>query len=162
MATGPCPFMSRQDTTPTSPAPLVIVLHGYGSSGQDHDAYFHLGSAAAQRGFLYAYPDGTFDSGGNRFWNATDACCDFDRTGVADVAYLTDVITEIRAHSRSIRNASYLLGHSNGGFMSYAHGLRARRPDRGDGQPRRGDVREPGEMCPDDARRGPPDPWHGR
>ena len=31
-----------------------------------------------QRGFLYAYPDGTVYSVGNHFWNATDACCDFD------------------------------------------------------------------------------------
>jgi polyhydroxybutyrate depolymerase len=105
---------------PHRPAPLLIVLHGYGSSGQDHDAYFHLGQAAEQRGFLYVYPDGTFDSGGNRFWNATDACCDVDRTGVADVAYLTNVITEIRGSFAVDPKRVFLIGHSNGGFMSYA------------------------------------------
>ena len=105
---------------PARPAPLLIVLHGYGSSGLDHDAYFHLGQEAAKRGFLYAYPDGTFDSNGNRFWNATDACCDFDRTGVADAAYLADVITEIRTNFAVDPKRIDLIGHSNGGFMSYA------------------------------------------
>jgi polyhydroxybutyrate depolymerase len=104
---------------PGKPAPLLILLHGYGSSGREHDAYFHLGAAAAQRGFLYAYPDGTLDSTGNRFWSATDACCDFDRTGVNDVAYLNAVITTIQASYAVDPKRIDLIGHSNGGFMSY-------------------------------------------
>ena len=104
---------------PGRPAPLLIVLHGYTSSGQDHDAYFHLGQVAEQRGYLYAYPDGTFDSTGNRFWNATDACCDFDRTGVDDVAYLANIVTEIRASLAVDPKRIDLIGHSNGGFMSF-------------------------------------------
>jgi polyhydroxybutyrate depolymerase len=113
---------------PARPAPLLILLHGYGSSGRDHDAYFHLGAAAEQRGFLYAYPDGTTDSTGNRFWSATDACCDFDRTGVNDVVYLDNLITAIQASFAVDPKRIDLIGHSNGGFMSYrlacAHGDR--------------------------------------
>jgi polyhydroxybutyrate depolymerase len=105
---------------PDRPAPLLIVLHGYTVSGPETSAYFHLREVAAQRGYFYAYPNGTLDSDGNRFWNATDACCDFDRSGVDDVAYLDGVIGEIRA-SFSIDPARIdLIGHSNGGFMSYA------------------------------------------
>ena len=33
-------------------------------------------------------PDGTMDAIGNRFWNATDACCNFDGLPVDDVAFL--------------------------------------------------------------------------
>ena len=102
------------------PAPLLIVLHGYGSSGPEHDAYFHLGEAAAERGFLYAYPDGTIDGNGNHFWNATDACCDFDRAGVDDAAYLARVIGDIQASFAVDPKRIDLIGHSNGGFMSYA------------------------------------------
>ena len=105
---------------PARPAPLVIVLHGYGSSGREHDAYFHLGELAMQRGYLYAYPDGTLDDDGNRFWNATDACCDFDRKGVDDAAYLAGVIGEIEASFAVDPKRIDLIGHSNGGFMSYA------------------------------------------
>lgn len=105
---------------PGRPAPLLILLHGYGSSGQEHDTYFHLGQLAEQRGFLYAYPDGTIDKAGNRFWSATDACCDFDRAKIADAAYLVDVITEIRASFAVDPKRIDVIGHSNGGFMSYA------------------------------------------
>jgi polyhydroxybutyrate depolymerase len=101
------------------PAPLLVLLHGYGSSGQAHDAYFHLGQAAEQRGFIYAYPDGTMDSAGNRFWNATDACCDFDRTGIADDEYLAGVIKAVQSTLAVDPKRIDLIGHSNGGFMSY-------------------------------------------
>ncbi len=108
---------------PAEPDPsgssLLVVLHGYGSSGAEHEAYFHLGTAAAQRGMVVAYPDGTIDSDGARFWNATDACCDFGRTGVDDSAYLAGLIDEIGAHVSIDPRRVYLIGHSNGGFMSY-------------------------------------------
>ena len=106
---------------PSAPAPLLVVLHGYSSNGKSHDAYFHLRSLAEERGFLYAYPDGTVDRSGNRFWNATDACCDFDRTGVDDVAYLDSLITEIEAKLNVDPKRIDLVGHSNGGFMSYGY-----------------------------------------
>ena len=101
------------------PAPLVILLHGYSGSGQGNADYFHLAPAADARGYIYAYPDGTIDSNGNRFWNATDACCNFDKAGVDDVAYLTGVIAEIQAKLAIDPKRIALVGHSNGGFMSY-------------------------------------------
>ncbi len=102
------------------PAPLLIVLHGYGSSGREHDDYFGLRDLAAERGYLYASPDGTLSDDGNRFWNATDACCDFDRTGVDDVGYLISVIDEISGKLSVDPKRISLIGHSNGGFMTYA------------------------------------------
>jgi polyhydroxybutyrate depolymerase len=113
---------------PGRPAPLLILLHGYGSSGLEEEAYLHLGDGAAQRGFLFAAPDGTKDTTGRRFWSATDACCDFDRTGVNDVAYLDRIITEIEGKLAVDPKRIDVAGHSNGGFMSYrmacAHGDR--------------------------------------
>ncbi len=101
------------------PAPLLILLHGYSASGEEIDAYFDLAAAAEQAGFVYATPDGTKDSNGNRFWNATDACCNFDRRSVDDVAYLSGVIADIQGELAIDPKRIAIVGHSNGGFMSY-------------------------------------------
>lgn len=103
----------------TRPAPLLIVLHGYTGSGSGQEAYFGLQPEAEARGFVTAYPDGTRDSRGDRFWNATDACCNFDRSAVDDVAYLDGVITAIEAAVTIDPHRVFVAGHSNGGFMSY-------------------------------------------
>ena len=59
------------------------------------------------------------DSQGNRFWNATDACCNFDRRSVDDVAYLSSVIADIEGKLAVDPKRIAVVGHSNGGFMSY-------------------------------------------
>jgi len=102
---------------PSQPAPLLILLHGYTGSGEGIDTYFNL--LADHHGFVYAAPDGTIDSDGNRFWNATDVCCDFDARGIDDVAYLTGVIADIQARLNIDPKRIDVAGWSNGGFMSY-------------------------------------------
>ena len=57
------------------PAPLLLMLHGYISTGALEEAYLQITPESDKRGFLYAYPDGTVDPSGSHFWNATDACC---------------------------------------------------------------------------------------
>lgn len=100
-------------------APLVVLLHGYGASGSVQEIYFGLKSVAAERGFIYAVPDGTLDATDKRFWNALGACCDFGNTGVDDSAYLSGVVDEIKAAYNIDPKRVYFVGHSNGGFMSY-------------------------------------------
>ena len=97
----------------------MILLHGYTDHGLSTDGWFGLAPAADARGFVYAYPDGTIDSDGYRFWNATNACCNFGKSAVDDVAYLTGVIAEIQAKLAIDPKRIAFVGHSNGGFMSY-------------------------------------------
>ena len=99
-------------------APLLLVLHGYSSNGAEATRWLPLGEAAGRRGVVWAYPDGSPDERGVRFWNATDACCGFG-SDVDDVAYLTDLIDEIAATTRIDPARIYVAGHSNGGFMSH-------------------------------------------
>ena len=103
------------------PIPLVVLLHGYTSNGAQQAAYFGLAAEADRAGFLLATPNGTRDLLGNRFWNATDACCDFFHTGIDDVAYLDAVIGEIEQKYPVDRARVFLVGHSNGAFMAHRY-----------------------------------------
>jgi polyhydroxybutyrate depolymerase len=103
----------------SKPTPLVLLLHGYSASNVIQDAYFGLSAMSDKKGFLYAYPSGTFNSEGKAFWNATDACCDRDRSGVDDVGYLNAVVDDMRARYNVDDKRIFLIGHSNGGYMSH-------------------------------------------
>jgi polyhydroxybutyrate depolymerase len=101
------------------PTPLVVMLHGYQSDGPGHEAWFKLTPVADAHGFLYAYPDGTKDSIGLRFWNATDACCNLFGSKVDDVAYLAAVVDDMSARYSVDPKRVFFVGHSNGAFMSH-------------------------------------------
>ena len=79
-----------------NPTPLIVLLHGYTSSGAMQDNYMGFSKLADQYGFLLVAPDGNREPGGdqNRFWNASDACCDFFSTEVDDSAYIADIIDD--------------------------------------------------------------------
>lgn len=73
-------------------------------------------------------PDGSKDSKGRRFWNASPACCDFDGRGVDDVGRLAALIDAWRGRPDVDAKRIYVVGHSNGGFM--AHRLACELADR--------------------------------
>jgi polyhydroxybutyrate depolymerase len=99
--------------------PLVILLHGYTASGATQEAYFKLGPTAEAHGFLYATPDGLKDKTGSRFWNANDACCNFDGNPVDDVAHVNAIIDDVQKKYTVDPKRVYLVGHSNGAFMAH-------------------------------------------
>jgi polyhydroxybutyrate depolymerase len=99
--------------------PLVVLLHGFSASGTVQDVYLGISARVDELGFVLVVPDGTENSQGNRFWNATDACCDFEGTGVDDESYLKGLIGEAKERYSIDAGRVYFIGHSNGGFMSY-------------------------------------------
>jgi len=101
--------------------PLVVLLHGYTSSGEGQNAYFGLSALVDRYGFVMVAPDGKRETGGDqhRFWNASIACCDLFESKVDDSAYIATLVDRVKSAYTIDDKRVYLIGHSNGGFMSY-------------------------------------------
>jgi len=99
-------------------AGVLLALHGYGDTGANFVEALGLPTLARRAGFVLVVPDGTPDRRGNRFWNATDACCNFFDDPVDDVAYLRGLLAEVAAAYHVDRRRRYVLGLSNGAFMA--------------------------------------------
>lgn len=118
---GDVPLIVPDAYQANSPAPLIVLLHGYGSSGIQQNGYMRIGELVNHYGFILATPDGTQESEGRnaRFWNASDACCNFYANDLDDAAYVLEIINTVKAEYQVDPRRVYLIGHSNGGFMSY-------------------------------------------
>lgn len=99
--------------------PLVVLLHGYSANGWAQERYLGYSKLYESEGFLLVSPDGTLDTTGKRFWNATDACCNFYGSTVNDSQYLASLIDEVAAEYKVDKKRVFFIGHSNGGFMSF-------------------------------------------
>ncbi len=116
---GPIPVHVPASYDPETPAPLIILLHGYTSSGPAVEAWMQLSQLVDEYGFLYVYPTGTSDFFGLPFWNATDACCDLTGGNPDDSGYLRGIVDVMSATYNVDPRRIHFAGHSNGGFMSY-------------------------------------------
>lgn len=108
---------------------MVLMLHGFTGSADGQDFYFGMTVEAIIRGFILLKPDGTVmpkgtkgedgvNIGGNQFWNATDACCDFAKTRVDDAGYILALVDKMKKLYSIDPARVYVVGHSNGGFMA--------------------------------------------
>ena len=107
--------------------PLVVALHGYTSSGLGVSGFFDLIDSVHENGHLLLRPDGTISATGQRFWNATDACCNIWEQEVDDVSWLTSLINEAITYHGADPEGIIIVGYSNGGFM--AHRMACERGD---------------------------------
>jgi poly(3-hydroxybutyrate) depolymerase/4-hydroxybenzoate polyprenyltransferase len=115
----PAELFLPQANQANEPAGVLINLHGYSGNSSSQTNYTYLKDSALAAGLAYIAPDGMQDRSGNRFWNASNACCDFAKSGVNDVEYLDGLIDEISDSYNLDKSRIYLFGHSNGHFMSY-------------------------------------------
>ena len=81
--------------------------------------YLGYHNLVEKEGVFMAAPIGMVDSNKKNYWDATDACCDFAKTKPGDSSYLSKLIEEIKGSYKIDPKRVYLIGHSNGGYMSY-------------------------------------------
>ena len=108
------------------PLPLVVVLHGFGQSGEVITADMGLTDSIHENEHLLLRPDGLrhwqflpFP----RFWNATDACCieggPWGPTYTDDVSWLETIVQDAIQNYGADPEGVVFMGYSNGAFMSH-------------------------------------------
>jgi polyhydroxybutyrate depolymerase len=115
------PYVMREPSHHAALAPLVVALHGRGGNAANLERSLGLRELGDENGFYLALPEGTRGGDGATFWNATDACCNFDGTEVDDVAYLDALLDDAIRRFPIDRARVYLVGFSNGAFMAHRY-----------------------------------------
>lgn len=101
--------------------PLLLVLHGYNMDAQVMDNFVQASAAATALNAYLVMPNGRVNPEGKRFWDATDACCNFygvPATDMSDEDYLMALVKEAREKYSIDKNQIYVIGFSNGAFMA--------------------------------------------
>lgn len=93
----------------SSPAPLVLVFHGFAGSPRAVEELSAMTELAEAEGFLVVYPEG---AGLPRRWRADP------RQGGLDVAFVRDLVAAVGEAIPVDRARVYAAGMSNGGGMA--------------------------------------------
>jgi polyhydroxybutyrate depolymerase len=100
--------------TGQKPLPLVLLLHGRGSRGEQVERYSAMGDKADAEGFILACPDALGDPS---TWNAGLSGGMLGRAD--DVGFLRDLIDDLSKKLSVDPERIYVAGHSSGAMMSY-------------------------------------------
>ncbi|MDJ0788679.1 MAG: alpha/beta fold hydrolase [Myxococcota bacterium] len=103
----------------SSPAPLVVALHGAFSSARIMEGRSGLNAAAERHGFVVAYPNGEGLLGRIRHWNAGECCGPASFRGRDDVGFVGRVIDDVARRLPIDPERVYLTGFSNGGMLAW-------------------------------------------
>jgi polyhydroxybutyrate depolymerase len=95
--------------------PLVMVLHGRGSTGEEAERAFGMDEKADKEGFLVVYPDAVGSSRDPRSWNTG-----FEKSApvVDDSAFLRSLIQKLTQTLYVDRSKVFVAGFDNGGTMA--------------------------------------------
>lgn len=100
----------------SGPVPLLILLHGHGSSGANIERSTGMSYKADDERFIAVYPDGR---GKPSAWQVFD-----DASGHNDdVAFISQLIDTMKKLYSIDDKRIYVAGHSNGGMMAYRVGV---------------------------------------
>lgn len=95
-------------------APLVLLFHGFPSSGRDAQHFMGFDSVADARGFIAVYPDGAAGS-----WGVGCDCTEADASGVDDVMLVGSLIGQLERERLVDVSRIYAVGYSQGAMFSH-------------------------------------------
>jgi polyhydroxybutyrate depolymerase len=99
----------------TSPAALVVMLHGGFGSGEQAEASYGWDRLADREHILVAYPDGL-----DRAWAVGGGCCGRPgNTGVDDTGFITALVAAVGQAVPVDPHRVFATGISNGGMLAY-------------------------------------------
>jgi len=101
-------------------APLLFVLHGYGSNKEQLLRYLDFRDLAQKNSFALVYPQGLQDGRGNNHWNSNLQISQFD-----DVGFLSELANHLTENNNLNKANVFICGFSNGGFMAYELAIKA-------------------------------------
>jgi len=111
-----------RSTSAAGTVPLVIVLHGAGTTGEIIATITRFGALARTEGFYAVFPDGTGPLFANT-WNARH-CCGWAMTEeVDDVGFIAALIDQLTAEHPIDPNRVYVAGFSNGAMLAHLVGI---------------------------------------
>lgn len=105
--------------------PLLISMHGYTDDALQHRDYTELNKVADENNFIVAYPRGTKDREGERFFNM--GYFFHKEETVDDVGFISELTLYLQDKYNIDPERTFTAGFSNGGDMSYM--LACQRPD---------------------------------
>lgn len=108
------------DSPDGAPAPMVIQLHGGGSTGAEMDFVSRFSTRAEEEGFALLTPEGwAVPPGETQVWNA-GSCCGPVAQAPDHVAVLGRMLDRVEEMGACVDpERVFATGHSNGGIMSY-------------------------------------------
>ena len=102
-------------------APLLFVLHGYGSDANEIINSYQFNEIADEYGFMVCYPQGTEDNWNNRQWFSGW----YSNNPIDDVGFLKALAQHIQGEFNVSIENTFCTGMSNGADMSYRLGCEA-------------------------------------
>ncbi len=94
------------------PMPLLVALHGGWGTGENMEEVSGFDRVADARGVIVAYPDGI-----SRAWNAGTCCAKPMENKVNDVAFMANLVADIKTKVAVDDKRVYGAGFSNGAMM---------------------------------------------